>query len=287
MLRIPKVSTVSVEEISEKISDKLDDHLEENRNDDLQAPLAEKAEAEEAVVSEKEVKTEESVEEEDAYEEDEERTFVKERKKKETKEKKKKAKKAKEEEAEEDLEEDEKKSGGRGIVREIIILAAVFLACLVIIPNFIMQRTIVNGDSMNETLISGDQLMVDKLTPHFKEYERFDVVVFYPFGKDASNEYYIKRIIGMPGETIQIVGDTIYIDGQELDEDYGKDPMTFAGIAAEPISLGENEYFLLGDNREISFDSRYEQVGVVHKNQIAGKAFVRIWPLSEFGNFDK
>ncbi len=185
-----------------------------------------------------------------------------------------------------DFEDETEKRPRSGLIKEIIIIAAVFLLCLFVIPNFIMQRTIVNGDSMNESLHDGDQLMVDKLTPHFKAYERFDVVVFYPFGKDASDEYYIKRVIGLPGETVQIEGDTIYIDGKVLEEHYGKDPMTYAGIAAEPIKLGEDEFFLLGDHREISFDSRYEQVGVVKRSQIAGKAVIRIWPLSKFGSFN-
>ena len=182
--------------------------------------------------------------------------------------------------------EEEEKKPVSALVRELLVIAAIFLVCLIIVPNYIIQRTIVNGDSMNESLHDGDQLMVDKLTHHFKDYERFDVVVFYPFGKDKSDEYYIKRIIGLPGETIQITGDTIYIDGKVLEENYGKEPMTYAGIAAEPVTLGEDEYFLLGDHREVSFDSRYDQVGVVGKKQIAGKAVVRIWPMSDFGSLD-
>lgn len=178
------------------------------------------------------------------------------------------------------------RSGLRGFLGEAAVFLIVFLICLVLVPTFVLQRTIVDGHSMEEQLQDGDQLLVEKVSGHFKEYKRFDVVVFYPFGKEKSKEYYVKRVIGLPGETIQIKGDDIYIDGEVLDEDYGKDPMTYSGIASEPITLEADEYFLLGDNREISFDSRYEQVGTVHKDQIEGKAFFRIWPLKSLGGID-
>ena len=97
------------------------------------------------------------------------------------------------------------------------------------------------------------------------------------------NEYYVKRVIGLPGETVQIIGEEIYINGELLKEDYGKEPITNPGRAAEPITLGEDEYFVLGDNREVSLDSRYTQVGNVKRENIGGKAILRIWPLNQFG----
>ena len=90
-------------------------------------------------------------------------------------------------------------------------------------------------------------------------------------------------MIGLPGETVQIKGSTIYIDGKPLKENYGKDPIDYAGIAEKPIKLGDDEYFVLGDNREISRDSRYEEVGKV-KN-IEGRAVLRIYPFDKFGTF--
>jgi signal peptidase I len=115
--------------------------------------------------------------------------------------------------------------------------------------------------------------------------KRFDIIVFYPFGRE-NEEYYVKRIIGLPGETIQIVDGVIYIDGDILEEDYGKDPILDPGRAVVPIKLADDEYFVMGDNRNISKDSRYSVVGNVEKKNIGGKAFFRISPLKRFGPID-
>ena len=168
---------------------------------------------------------------------------------------------------------------------EIGIYIILLFACLNIVPKYVIQRTIVDGPSMKNTLQDGDNLLVEKLSVRFGGLERFDVIVFYPYGKEHE-DYYIKRIIGMPGETIQIIGSDIYINGEILKENFGKNPITYAGIAAEPLVIGEDEYFVMGDNRKISKDSRYEEVGVVKRENIGGKAIVRIWPLNEFGFFD-
>ena len=99
----------------------------------------------------------------------------------------------------------------------------------------------------------------------------------YPHDKDT---HYIKRVIGLPGETVQIVDGKIYINGEVLDENYGYETMRDAKRAAEPVTLGEDEYFVLGDNRNDSSDSRSDLVGNVKKSQIVGKAFVRIYPFN-------
>ena len=94
----------------------------------------------------------------------------------------------------------------------------------------------------------------------------------------------MKRIIGLPGETVQIdLEGNIYINGEILEEDYGLEPILFPGLAAEPITLGEDEYFVLGDNRNNSSDSRDASVGNIHRDDIVGKAWVRIWPLNKIG----
>lgn len=147
--------------------------------------------------------------------------------------------------------------------------------------QFVGQRTHVNGDSMNVTLEDGDNLIVDKLSYRFKDPERFDIIVF-PY-QYQEKTYYIKRIIGMPGESVQIIDGMVYIDGEMLDESYGKEVMEYAGVASETIELGEDEYFVLGDNRNNSSDSRDPSVGNIHEDQIIGKAFLRIWPLNKFG----
>lgn len=167
-------------------------------------------------------------------------------------------------------------------LKEIIIYAIIFILCVFILPKYVVQKTIVDGDSMETTLHDMDRLLLDKISYQFKDPERFDIIVFYPYGKDV-DEYYVKRVIGLPGETVQIIGEDIFIDGNKLEENYGKDPITYAGIAEDQITLGDDEFFLLGDNREISLDSRYEEVGLVHRDLIAGHAIVRIWPFDKFG----
>ena len=169
-------------------------------------------------------------------------------------------------------------------MREILSTAAYLLivvALTFLFVQFVGQRTHVNGDSMNVTLEDGDNLIVDKLSYRFKEPKRFDIVVF-PY-QYQEKTYYIKRIIGMPGETVQVIDGMVYIDGEMLDETYGKEIMQYAGVASEPMTLGEDEYFVLGDNRNNSSDSRDPSVGNIKEDQIIGKAWLRIWPLNKFG----
>lgn len=170
----------------------------------------------------------------------------------------------------------------RGIARELFIYFLIFFIGIYVIPTFVLQRTVVDGKSMENSLHHKDSLLIDKISYRFSDPQRFDIVVFYPYGKDK-NEYYVKRVIGLPGETIQIIGEDIYINGEVLEEHYGKDPIHEAGIADVPLKLGDDEYFLMGDNREVSLDSRFSTVGPVHRNLIEGKAFLRVWPFSKFG----
>jgi signal peptidase I len=177
------------------------------------------------------------------------------------------------------------KSNSKGLIYDLIFYALLIFVCIYILPNFVIQRTIVDGSSMENTLFDGEQLYVEKLSYRFDALNRFDIIVFYPYGRD-NEEYYVKRIIGMPGETVQIIGSDIYIDGKLLEEHYGKDPIKEAGRAAEPITLGDDEYFVLGDNRSVSKDSRTEEVGNVKRENIGGRAILRIKPLSKFGLID-
>ncbi len=169
----------------------------------------------------------------------------------------------------------------REILSWIFYIAFVILATWLIL-HFVGQRTVVDGSSMNDTLMDGDNLIVEKLSYRFGDPQRFDIIVFRPY--EDSNEYYIKRIIGLPGETVRIDKDgTIYINGDVLEENYGKETIERPGRAQEEILLGENEYFVLGDNRNNSTDSRYERVGNVKRSSIVGKAWVRIWPFNSIG----
>ncbi len=148
--------------------------------------------------------------------------------------------------------------------------------------TFVAQRTDVNGSSMYPTLEDGDQLIADKLSYRFRDPERFDIVIF-PY-RYAAKTYFIKRIIGLPGETVRIDEQgNIYINGEVLEEDYGYETIEYAGLAAEEIQLGDDEYFVLGDNRNVSEDSRYPDVGNIRRSDLIGRAFVRIYPFDKFG----
>ena len=172
----------------------------------------------------------------------------------------------------------------KGIVKELlgwIVYIAIIIGLTWLIITFVGQRTRVSGHSMEATLHDGDNLIVDKLSYHFREPERFEIIVF-PY-RHKENTYYIKRIIGLPGETVQVKDGYVYINGEKLDENYGLEVMEDAGIAAEPIELGEDEYFVLGDNRNHSSDSRDPSVGILHRDELIGRAWVRIWPLDSIG----
>lgn len=173
----------------------------------------------------------------------------------------------------------------KNVLKEIfstILYILVVLAITYLVITFVGQRTQVQGASMEPTLSDNDNLIVDKISYRFKDPQRYDIIVF-PFLYEEDT-YYIKRIIGMPGETVYIDDEgTIYIDGEVLMENYGREIMVSAGRASEPITLGEDEYFVLGDNRNNSSDSRDPSVGNIHRDKIIGKTWVRIWPLSKFG----
>ena len=166
-------------------------------------------------------------------------------------------------------------------VLSFLAYAALVFGITFLIITFVGQRTKVSGNSMYDTLENGDNLILEKLSYRFHEPERFDIVVFRYTHK--KNTFYIKRVIGLPGETVQIVDSKIYINGEILEENYGYEPIQDAKRASQPITLGEDEYFVLGDNRNDSSDSRDPAVGNVTRSQIIGKAWLRIWPLNKIG----
>ena len=189
-------------------------------------------------------------------------------------------------EMEQPIDQNEEKRNKIKVRMELLLYFCALIICVFVIPKYVLQRTIIKGPSMENNFYHGENVLVEKVSVRLDKLKRFDVIVFYPFGKD-SREYYIKRLVGMPGETIQITDDgVIYINGEVLEENYGKDPITFGGIASEPLQLGEDEYFVLGDNRSISDDSRGEAVGVVNEKNIDGRVILRIWPFSKFGKIN-
>ncbi len=171
-----------------------------------------------------------------------------------------------------------KKNDGMREIHEMIIYFIVVVTVVLLFNNYVAQQVQVDGSSMNMTLQDNDRLILEKLSYHFGDPERFDIIVFRPF---STNKYYIKRVIGLPGETVQITDGTIYINGTELEEDYGMEEMIDSGIAIEPLTLSKDEFFVLGDNRNNSQDSRDSEVGLVSRDSIAGRAYLRIWPLNK------
>ena len=194
-------------------------------------------------------------------------------------------KRSKEQEIAEDdflegVEEEQPKSPLREALGMVVYMGIV-LGVTFLIITYVGQRTHVSGDSMKNTLNDGDHLIVDKITYRMREPVRYDIIVFPCRYKE--NTFYIKRIIGLPGETVQIAGGEIYIDGEILKESYGREVIKDPGIAESPIELGEDEYFVLGDNRNESSDSRDPSVGKIRREEIVGRAWLRIWPLNKFG----
>jgi len=160
----------------------------------------------------------------------------------------------------------------------VIIIGATYL-----IVTYVGQRTRVSGDSMEASLHNGDNLIVDKISYRFRKPERYEIIVFpYKYQEDT---YYIKRIIGLPGETVQVKDGEVYINGELLGETYGREKVEPGkeGIAEEPITLGKDEYFVMGDNRNHSSDSRDPSVGILTREDLIGRAWVRIWPLDSIG----
>ena len=170
-------------------------------------------------------------------------------------------------------------------LKEILSTSLYLLVVLVLtflVVTYVGQRTQVIGSSMEPMLSDGDNLIVDKISYRFQDPQRFDIIVF-PFQYEE-NTYYIKRIIGLPGETIYIdENGQIFINDILLKESYGKEVILDSGRAYEPITLGADEYFVMGDNRNNSSDSRDPAVGNIHRDELIGKAWVRIWPLNKIG----
>ena len=163
----------------------------------------------------------------------------------------------------------------------VIYLLVIFLATFLVI-RYVGQRTKVSGSSMESTLSDGDNLIVDKISYRLHDPERFDIIVF-PY-EYKENTYYIKRIIGLPNETVLITKDgDILINGEELTESYGREVIKSAGTASEEVTLGPDEYFVLGDNRNYSSDSRAADVGLIKRADIIGKAWLRIYPFDKIG----
>lgn len=183
-----------------------------------------------------------------------------------------------------DEENEEKKPLIQELVEFIVWLAAVILA-VQFITRYVGVFSVVDGESMEPTLYHQEYLWVDKIDYHLSDPERFDVIIF-PVTYGGEEKHYVKRIIGMPGETIYIdEKGMIYVDGEVLEEGYGKEVISHYNRfrAEEPITLGDDEYFVLGDNRNNSSDSRTSIVGNVKRSDIVGRVAVCLWPFDKIG----
>lgn len=172
----------------------------------------------------------------------------------------------------------------KSTIRMISYVSAVIILAL-ILNVFVGQKIRVSGESMENTLFDKESLILEKVTYRFHNPERYDIIVFRPYEKNQDT-LYIKRVIGLPGETVQIKDGDIYINDSKLEENYGKEKMDDPGIASEPILLKDEEYFVLGDNRNWSIDSRDSSVGVITEEQIVGRAVFRLWPLNQMGGIE-
>lgn len=177
---------------------------------------------------------------------------------------------------------DNKKPFGIKILVEILIwavqiAAVIFLAYFII--YYALEKTTMVGASMESTLNDGESIIINKFSYRFSKPKRYDVIVFKQSGKEH-NFYNIKRIIGLPGETVQIKKNVIYINDKPIKDIVKTEPMANYGLAGEVIKLEENEYFVLGDNRNNSEDSRFANIANVRRDEIIGKAFIRLSPFN-------
>lgn len=164
---------------------------------------------------------------------------------------------------------------GKSQLREFIEQIAIAAVLAFFIITFVMQSFIVDGPSMEPSFYDRERLFVNKFIYRFRDPVRGEVIVFDP--SLPNSKPFIKRVIGLPGEIVHLRDGAVFIDGEPLSEDYIKDmPLRNYG----PYEVGQDEYFVLGDNRSNSSDSRFSQVGMVNIDDITGKAFWAYWPIN-------
>lgn len=171
------------------------------------------------------------------------------------------------------------------IVKEVISWVVEIAITLVIAFTFVYfvgLRTSVIGQSMADTLSNGDQILVNRFIYKVTDPKPNDLIVFLPNGNEKSH-YYVKRVIAVPGDTVQIKSGAVYVNGELFEEEVDVSAMEEAGLAADEIKLEEDEYFVLGDNRNNSEDSRYANIGNVKKEYMIGKAWFVVSPFKKFG----
>lgn len=166
----------------------------------------------------------------------------------------------------------------RSLIHWVVDIIVVIGFAWFIVYGFLGQ-TIISGHSMSPTLEADDMCLVNRLAYDLGSPKRYDIVVFE---RADSRQRGVKRVVGLPGETVQIVGGSIYINNYKLD-DARIGSISLPGIAENPVELQEDEYFLVGDNADSSEDSRFSNIGNVKRKHIKGKLWLRVKPTERFG----
>ena len=171
----------------------------------------------------------------------------------------------------------------RGAVEWLIAIA--FAALLFfMVRSFLFRVAHVTGNSMEPTLSHGDMVVLNRLSSIFTSPRVGDIVAF-PFPEDPS-EFYIKRVIAMPGDIVDLQSGIFKINGQALDDDFSREPTVSFGDIAFPITVEEGRFFVLGDNRNGSMDSRFSSVGNVPARDMVGRVAMRVYPFNRLGQVD-
>lgn len=162
----------------------------------------------------------------------------------------------------------------------LVIVIGVFISL------YICSEEKIIGNSMASGLNSSEKVFVNTLSYDLFSPQRYDVIKFYSTTDDGVEETYIKRIIGLPGETVQIKDGRIFINDKQLKYNEKEEKIVNAGLANEPITLKSDEYFVIGDKWNSSEDSRFKSIGNVQKKNIAGKVWLRVSPFARIGFID-
>jgi signal peptidase I len=166
------------------------------------------------------------------------------------------------------------------IAETLVLTVVIFLA----IQNFVTQPYRIEQQSMQKTLDDGQFVLVDKLTPHFRDYSRGDIIVFHPPGQPDSATPYIKRVIGVAGDRIELRGGFVLVNGLRIEEHYTYDDQPTQPRGTQTAwTMTQGQLFVMGDHRTNSTDSRARDVGPVPVGSVIGRAWLRYWPLSKLG----
>ena len=187
-----------------------------------------------------------------------------------------------------DFDLENRKESGKKLVRYILITAVEVIVVVFLgyaLTRYGMETFTVTGQYMSPTLENGDEILVNKLSYRIHSIKRNDVVIVEQRGSEH-NYYSVERVIALPGEQVQIKDGVVYIDGELLEEKYDFPVMENGGLALEPVILDEDEYFVLCDNRNNGEDSRNANVGNILRDNIVGKAWIRLNTVELISNLD-